>query len=112
MKNDKLISALYESIGKACVTEPGVAHVKIHANKVLGLHLVSGLTVDADELSDGIRATLTVKENHEIEQPVRICFGLLEKNGTQKIGMKIRLESQSRVAILASCTFPNAVDVL
>jgi hypothetical protein len=112
MKSDKLISALYESIGEACVSGPGVAHVEIHGNEVLGLHLVPGLEVDADELSDGIRATLTVKENHKIEQPVRICFGLLEQTGTQKIDMKIRLEAQSRVAIMASCTFPNAVSVL
>jgi Fe-S cluster assembly scaffold protein SufB len=112
MKSDKLITALYESIGEACVTDPGVAHVEIHGNEVLGLHLVPGLEVDADEMADGIRATLTVKENRKIEQPVRICFGLLEDSGTQKIDMQIRLEDQSRVAILASCTFPNAVDVL
>jgi len=112
MKSDKLISELYESIGETCTTEPGVAHIEIHANEVLGLHLVPGLEVDAQELSDGIRATITVKENQKIAQPVRICFGLLEETGTQKIDMKIRLEAQSRVAIMASCTFPNAVDVL
>lgn len=112
MKSDKLITALYESIGEACVTEPDVAHIEIHANEVLGLHLVPGFEVEAEELSDGIRATITVRRNQKIDQPVRICFGLLDETGTQKIYMKIRLEEGSRVAVLASCTFPNAVEVL
>ena len=112
MTRDELITALYKSIGETCVTEPGVAHIEIHANKVLGLHLVPGFEVEAEELTDGIRATITVRKNHKIDQPVRICFGLLDETGTQKIYMKIRLEEDSRVAVLSSCTFPNAVNVL
>ncbi len=112
MQNDRLIEALYESIGEACVTAPDIAHIEIHANKVLGVHLVPGLEVESEELSDGIRAEITVRKGHQIEKPVRICFGLLEQTGTQKIDMNIRLEEESRIAVLASCTFPNAVDVL
>ncbi|MFO7965330.1 MAG: SufD family Fe-S cluster assembly protein [Desulfobacterales bacterium] len=112
MKRDELITALYESIGEACVSDPSVAHIEIHANEVIGLHLVPGFEVDAEELPDGIRASITVKNGQKIEQPVRICFGLLEKTGTQKIYMNIRLEENSRAAVLASCTFPNAVDVI
>ncbi len=112
MNRDQLITALYESIGEACVTEPGVAHVEIHGNKVLGLHLVPGLEIEAEELVDGISAVMTVKKNVRIDQPVRICFGLLEESGSQKINMKIRLEEGSRVAVLSSCTFPNAIDIL
>jgi Fe-S cluster assembly scaffold protein SufB len=112
MNTDQLITALYESIGEACVTEPGVAHIEVHANEVIGVHLVPGFEVEAEELSDGIRATMTVRKNYKIDQPVRICFGLLDETGTQKIYMKIRLEDDSRVAVLASCTFPNAVEVL
>lgn len=112
MNRDQLIKALYDSIGEACVSEPGVAHVEIHANEVLGVHLVPGLEIDAEELPEGIRVTMTVKKNQKIEQPVRICFGLLDEAGTQKIDMNIRLEEGARVAVLASCTFPNAVEVL
>jgi hypothetical protein len=108
MNRDQLINALYESIGQACVTDPGIAHIEIHANKVLGVHLVEGLEIDADELEDGIRATLVVKKNTKIDQPVRICFGLMQKTGVQRIDMKIRIEEGARVAIMASCTFPNA----
>ncbi len=111
MKKNKLINALYESLGETCVTESGVAHIEIHANEVLGVHLVPGFEVEAEELPDGIRATITVKKNSKIDQPVRICFGLLDETGTQKIYMKLRMEEASRVAVLASCTFPNAVEV-
>ncbi len=112
MNSEKLIETLYNSLGQACVTDPDVAHIEIHANKVLGLHLVDGLEVKAEELADGIRAEITVKANHKIDKPVRICFGLLDKAGTQKVYMNIRMEENARVAILSSCTFPNAENVV
>ena len=112
MEKDELINALYESIGETCATGSDTAHIEIHANEVLGLHLVPGFEVEADELPDGIRATITVRRNQKIEQPVRICFGLLEASGIQKIDMKVRVEDGARVAILASCTFPNAAQIL
>ncbi len=112
MERNELVDALYESIGEACVTAPDIAHIEIHANEVLGVHLVPGLEVESEEREDGIFAGITVRQNHQIDKPVRICFGLLEKTGIQKIDMKIRLEAGSRIAIMASCTFPNAVDIL
>ncbi len=112
MDRQELVSALYESIGEECVTAGDVAHVEVHGNKVLGLHLVPGLEVEADEQEDGIEASVVVKAGARIEQPVRICFGLLPETGVQRINMTTRMEEDSRVAILASCTFPNAVDVL
>jgi hypothetical protein len=35
-----------------------VAKIQIHQNKVVGLHLVPGLKVEADELSDELRHKL------------------------------------------------------
>ena len=110
MNRTELINALYASIGEACITDPDVAHVEINANKVLGVHLVPGLEVTAEELSDGIRATITVKKDHKLDQPVRICFGMLEEKGIQRIYMTTRIEENARAAFMASCTFPNAVD--
>jgi len=112
MNNDKLINALYESIGEVCATAPDIAHVEIHGNQVLGLHLVPGLEIENEELEDGIRAEMIVRKNHKIDQPVRICFGLLDETGKQNIQMKVRLEEGAQIAVLASCTFPNALDVL
>ena len=112
MNSDQLITALYESMGETCITGTDVAHIEIHANKVLNVHLVPGLEIDAEELPDGIRAVMTVKKNVRIDQPVRLCFGLLDNSGIQKIDMRVRLEQGSRIAVLSSCTFPNAVEVV
>jgi len=112
MNRKELINALYESIGESCVTDSNVAHIEIHSNQVLGLHLVPGFEVETEELSDGIQATITVERDQKIAQPVRICFGILDETGTQKIYMKVRLEEGSRVAVLSSCTFPSAVEIL
>lgn len=111
MNNNELIARLYESLGESHLMAPDVAHVEIHGNRVLGLHLVPGLDVQAEELEDGIRAWITVKENTRIEKPVRVCFGMLPETGIQKINMTTRLEDNTAISIVASCTFPNAVDV-
>lgn len=106
--NSELITRLYESIGEACVTAPDVAHVEVHGNDVLGMHLVPGLEIEASEGDRGIAARLVVRRDAHIEQPVRICFGMLPESGVQHIDMQVHLEPGARVAILAACTFPNA----
>ncbi|MBD3367330.1 MAG: SufBD protein [Candidatus Eisenbacteria bacterium] len=112
MDRQELVRALYESIGEECVTAGDVAHVEVHGNEVLGLHLVPGLEVEAEEQDEGLDVSVVVRKGARIEQPVRICFGVLPESGIQRIDMTTRMEDDSRVAILASCTFPNAVDVL
>ncbi len=112
MDHDELIQKLYASLGESCVTDPGVAHVEVHGNRVLGVHLVPGFEVEAEEKEDGIDARIVVREGVKIDKPVRICFGMLPESGVQRIAMDVRLEDDARIAILASCTFPNAVDVL
>lgn len=107
-----LIGQMYASIGEACVTAQDIAHVEIHGNKVLGLHLVPGLEVEADENDDGISARIRVKAGAKIDQPVRVCFGLLPEKGRQRILMDTQVEEDGQVAIVASCTFPNAVEIL
>ncbi len=111
-EHGEMIRRLYASIGEACVIEPNVAHVEVHGNRVLGLHLVDGLKVEADETDDGISARVRVEPGRVIETPVRICFGLLPERGVQRIKMDVDIAEGGRVAVLASCTFPNAVQIL
>ena len=110
--NSELITKLYESIGEQCVTDQDVAHVEIHANRVLGVHLVPGLEIDASEKDDGISAGMVVRKGVSIEKPVRICFGLLPESGVQHIDMEVHIEEGARVGVLASCTFPNANSIV
>ena len=111
-EKQELIAKLYESIGEVCSTAPDIAHIEIHGNRVLGLHLVKGLHVEADEKDDGIDARIKVDEGVRIDKPVRICFGLLPERGEQRINMDIDLAEGARMAVLASCTFPNAEKIL
>lgn len=112
MDNYELISQLYESVGEKCITSSDIAHIEIHGNEVLGVHLVPGFEVNATSTQTGIKAEINVLKNTHILKPVRICFGLMHNTGIQQITMKVNLEENSRVAIMASCTFPNAVEIL
>lgn len=107
-----LIRRMYESLGETCATSPDVAHVEIHGNEVLGMHLVPGLEVEAEEREDGIRARVRVREGVRIENPVNMCFGLMPESGVQRISMDVELEDGAGAAVVSSCTFPNAVEVL
>ncbi len=112
MQSTELIDALYASTGETCSTDPNVAHIEIHGNQVLGAHLVPGLEVEAEELDEGINAQIRVRRGTVIETPVRICFGLIPAKGVQRINMDIAMEEDARAAVMASCSFPNAVDIL
>ena len=111
-ESSDLIRRMYDSLGETCATSPDVAHVEIHGNEVLGIHLVPGLEVEAEEREDGIRATVRVRRGVRIENPVNMCFGLLPESGVQRIVMDVELEDGAAAAVVSSCTFPNAVEVL
>lgn len=113
--SDKDIAAeLLQSIG----LEPGhpfgedVARIEVHENRVVGVRLVPGLNVDADETDEGINAVISVDEGIHIEKPVHICFGVLPEDGKQHINLDIRIRENAHASFLAHCTFPNAVNVL
>jgi Fe-S cluster assembly scaffold protein SufB len=107
-----LITALYESLGETCFTSDDVAHVEVHGSEVVGLHLVPGLEVGAESRDGILFVTVDVASGRRIEHPVRFCFGLLAETGEQRISLEARIGAGARMAALASCTFPNAIDVL
>jgi hypothetical protein len=107
-----LVERMYATLGQTCITNPDVAHIEIHGNRVLGLNLVPGLEVDADETEEGVDARIVLHEGVVLENPVRVCFGVLPESGVQRITMRVSLEEGSRMTVLSSCTFPNALEVL
>lgn len=98
-------------IEKNILNDPEVAHVVLDRNKILGMNTVPGLEIDANELDDGLEASITVKENTVIEKTVHLCFGVIPEQGVQRIIMDIKVEPNAGISILAHCIFPNAVDV-
>jgi len=88
-----------------------IAHLVVHKNKVIGKHLIKGLTLEPEETPNGINIKLKVEKGIKIENPVHLCFGVLPKEGIQEIHLEARIEDDSKIRILAHCVFPNAVKV-
>lgn len=88
-----------------------IAHLFIHQNKVVGLHAVPGLIIEPEELEDGVSLKVILQEGTVVSQPVHMCFGLMHKQGIQRINMDIIIEDYASMQVLAHCTFPNAVDI-
>lgn len=113
MSDKDIVAQLLESIGVNPAHPFGddVARIEVHQNKVVGVHLVPGLKVEADETSDGIDALIQIEEGARLDKPVHICFGVLPEDGLQRVNLDIRADADSRASILAHCTFPNAKQV-
>jgi len=114
MTDNAVAAELLDSIGmpQSHLLPEDIAHIEIHHNEVVGIHLVPGLEVEANSTTDGIDARITVKEGIAIERPVHLCFGMLPEEGLQYINMVISIEQDAQVSVLAHCTFPNAKKVV
>jgi len=113
MKNNAALQEIFYNISqeRAIMDDPETAHVVVDHNRVLGLRAVPGLHVDVDEIEDGIKADINVDDNAMIKKTVHMCFGMLPKEGVQRIDMNVHIGKQAGISILAHCVFPNAVDV-
>jgi len=107
---EKLLAKLLASINQHKMP-PDVAHVEIHGNEVLGLHLVDGLLVESESFEEGVKVKIVVKKDTTIKNPVRFCFGMIPENGVQKIIISTTIEENAHASFLASCTFPNAKNI-
>mgnify|MGYP006305785057 CR=1 FL=1 len=111
MSSESIVQQLYRSIMQEHRHPDDVARLEVHGNRVVGSHLVPGLTVEADETDDGIEAEIVVQEGAVIPKPVQMCFGLLPEKGLQHIVIRAHIHPEARVDVIAHCTFPNAVEV-
>ncbi|MDD3641783.1 MAG: SufD family Fe-S cluster assembly protein [Candidatus Caldatribacteriota bacterium] len=91
--------------------QPDIAHIFIHQHKVVQSHLLPGLKVDVKEFEDHVEVNTVVEKNTKIEKPVHMCFGMIPKNGIQKMVINTELMENSSASFLAHCAFPNAVDI-
>ncbi|MBI4698404.1 MAG: SufD family Fe-S cluster assembly protein [Nitrospirae bacterium] len=109
---DALMKALGESGGdKAILANGEIAHLAVSGHKILSMRDVEGLEVEAKEILQGISAKVTVRAGVKIKNPVRLCFGILHKKGTQKIKVDVKLEKDSSAHFIAHCIFPKAEEV-
>ncbi len=113
MSDRDIVAELMQSIGVDPKHPFGedVARIEVHENRVVGVQLVSGLHVDANETDTGIEAEIQVDAGVHIAKPVHICFGVLPEDGLQHIKLNVHIQEEARASFLAHCTFPNAKDV-
>lgn len=87
------------------------AHLAINLNEVASKRLVPGLTVETEELEDGVAVAITVAEDVRIDRQVHLCFGVTREQAVQHIDMDVTLERNAGISVLSHCLFPRAVDV-
>lgn len=92
-------------------SDPNVARLTINENKVLESNTVPGLTVDVQELADGVDIKMHLEDNRVIEKPVHLCFGVIPQKGTQRIVLDVVIGKNAKISLRAHCVFPFAIDV-
>jgi len=106
---DALMQAFGEAGGDHAVfSDAETAHLAAAGRSILSMRGIEGLVIDAGETFSGISAAVTVKAGVHIPKPVHLCFGVLHKKGTQKIGMNVTLEQGASAHFIAHCIFPRA----
>jgi Fe-S cluster assembly scaffold protein SufB len=89
--------------------QSNVATLVVSANEILAAHEIPGITFQAEQLPDGVKARIAVQPGARIEHKVHLCFGMLPAEGVQRIIAEFDIGAEAQVEFLAHCTFPNAV---
>lgn len=109
---DDIMRAFGEAGGdQGALADAGTAHLVASGHSIMSSRTVAGLDVQARETQDGISAQVTVRAGVKLKNPVHMCFGVLHKEGTQRIEMDVRLEEGSSAQFIAHCIFPKAEKV-
>jgi len=109
---ETLLTAFRQSGGdRQVLADGGTAHMVVSGHHILSSRSVDGLDVDAEETADGIRARVLVREGIRIERPIHLCFGIVHRQGLQRIDMDVQLQKGASASFLAHCLFPEARDV-
>jgi uncharacterized protein len=90
-------------------TDGGLLLVSGH--NVLASSGREGLTMESEAIEDGVRVRVKVSAGAKLTDPVHLCFGMIPKEGLQRIVADFVLEPGAQATFLAHCTFPNAVKV-
>lgn len=113
MSDFDLIMTAYEASGgdPELLRSDTVARLVVSGNEVISANDIPGVSMTAEQLSDGVRVHLTVTPGAQVAQPVHLCFGVLPERGVQRIESAFDIGARASVEFVAHCTFPNAVQV-
>ncbi len=87
------------------------ASLVVSGNKVLASNSIPGVHIESETIPDGVRAKIVVDDGVTVRFPVHLCFGVIPRDGIQKIESEYIIGKNASVSFLAHCSFPNAVRV-
>jgi len=87
------------------------ASLIINKDRVTSKKTVPGLVVDTENIKDGIKINMTLKNNTIIDRPVHLCFGVTDKKAVQIIKLNLEIGKNSSMSVYSHCVFPFAEDV-
>jgi Fe-S cluster assembly scaffold protein SufB len=109
---EAILTAYEQAGGRPDILQSSrVASAVIQANHVLAVNTVEGVTIEANELENGIAARITVTPGTVVDYPVHLCFGMTAEEGLQEIIPEFEIGAGAEIGFLAHCTFPNAVNL-
>lgn len=109
---EAILKAYEQSGGDASFLKSSrVASLVISGNTVLGLNRLPGLHATAESLDDGVKIALSIDPGVRFENPIHLCFGVVPKEGVQRILSTFEIGDDANVEFTAHCTFPNAMQV-
>ncbi|HEX5392264.1 MAG TPA: SufD family Fe-S cluster assembly protein [Rhodocyclaceae bacterium] len=106
---DKLLAALdSRGVDRAILADAQTAHVMASGHRLLSRRQVPGVNIAAEESDDGISADIRVACGTYVAHPLHLCFGVLPPTGRQYVHMRLTLEDDAALDVVAHCFFPNA----
>lgn len=105
----QLLNAYEESGGdKEILSNQNVPCILASLHSLLRMRSIEGLDIQVNEIPGGVFAKIHVIEGYRIKSPIYLCFGVLEKEGDQRIKLEVRLEKNASASFIAHCLFPSA----
>jgi Fe-S cluster assembly scaffold protein SufB len=93
-------------------SNPKIPSIIISGNKVLGKNTVEGLILESEPIENGVSLKIVVKKGTKILFPMKLCFGLIPREGIQIIDMHAVIEDDAGMNAISHCVFPNAEHIV
>lgn len=88
-----------------------IAHIVVVGRRIVSSRNIPGLEVTPEETENGISLKIRVRDGVHLKTPVHTCFGVVHREGDQRIEISVVLENNSSAHFIAHCLFPNAEHV-
>ena len=102
-------SSLLNSTGtdSSVLTDDNTAHIVADGQNLLSQQGVPGVQIVIKESPTVIIAGITIARETKVANPIHLCFGMLQRVGTQNFRINIKLEPNAQANFIAHGLFSN-----